>query len=524
MFQSQSFSPNPIRPDLVPYTPQSTTPPSVSCHLQGSALPPWLAYRLSQLVPPGSFLHSSYHRLRQNLASSRRSQAAAVSVLAIVILFIIVALLRSRPPADTRPIEERENWRTEANRACLRKKEWRRPLCWRTEGIVWHVRQFEIWKVVAWEAATTAAADAAADSETASGTGGGGSGETGGESATAGSASTAVAGSAVAGVLPSSAVTVPMSQIDLGILKSPALAAKWTAGTKPAPDGLLHVLVDQFPCAAHGCCAIHWQLRPNSTDLLSLGNHFVRFEYSALLKIPIEPRYILDAGGTGMAALAFALLYPDALVVRVEPEAENFRVGVVSSARVGNIVHVRAALWDRIAPLSLCESQSELPGDADWPFANSSRQLGFVTEEGGESGGGGGGGGGAGSGKKKRVKESKRTRYQESLVGAGPTCEGRVRGHVQGSTLTAIMAAYGIPRFDLVKMDIEGAERRVFAHKPSLRVLRGVQVFIGELHEGGGVCEGCKGTVLRNFERWGGFKKFVDGRNVLMLSRDLFSC
>ncbi|CAI5487812.1 unnamed protein product [Closterium sp. Naga37s-1] len=469
---------------------------------QGSALPPWLAYRLSQL-------------------------AAAVSVLAIVILFIIIALLRSRPPADSRPIEERENWRIEANRACLRKKEWRRPLCWRTEGIVWHVRQFEIWKVVAWEAATTAAADAAQDPETASATGGGGSGGNtgnGGGSATAGSASTAVAGSAVAGVLPSSAVTVPMSQIDLGILKSPALAAKWTAGTKPAPDGLLHVLVDQFPCAAHGCCAIHWQLRPNSTDLLSLGNHFVRFEYSALLKIPIEPKYILDAGGTGMAALAFALLYPDALVVRVEPEAENFRVGVVSSARVGNIVHVRAALWDRIAPLSLCESQSELPGDADWPFANSSRQLGFVTEEGGESGGGGGGGGGAGSGKKKRVKEAKRTRYQESLVGAGPTCEGRVRGHVQGSTLTAIMAAYGIPRFDLVKMDIEGAERRVFAHKPSLRVLRGVQVFIGELHEGGGVCEGCKGTVLRNFERWGGFKKFVDGRNVLMLSRDLFSC
>ncbi|GJP35632.1 hypothetical protein CLOM_g20151 [Closterium sp. NIES-68] len=199
-----------------------------------------------------------------------------------------------------------------------------------------------------------------------------------------------------------------------------------------------------------------------------------------------------------MAALAFALLYPRALVVRVEPEAENFRVGVVNSARVGNIVHVRAALWDRIAPLSLCESRSELPGDADWPFANTSRQLG--------------------------VRERERTRYQERLVGAGPTCEGRVRGQVQGSTLTAIMAAYGIPRFDLVKMDIEGAERRWFAHKPSLRVLRGVQVFIGELHEGGGVCEGCRGTVLRNFERWGGFRKFVDGRNVLMLSKNLFSC
>ncbi|GJP32258.1 hypothetical protein CLOM_g16847 [Closterium sp. NIES-68] len=246
-----------------------------------------------------------------------------------------------------------------------------------------------------------------------------------------------------------------MSQIDLAVLKSPALAAKWTAGTKPAPDGLLHALVDQFPCAAHGCCAVHWRLRPNSTDLLSLGNHFVRFEYSALLKIPIEPEYILDAGGTGMAALAFALLYPRALVVRVEPEAENFRVGVVNSAR----------------------SRSELPGDADWPFANTSRQLGK-------------GKWGGGQGQKQRVRERERTRYQERLVGAGPTCEGRVRGQVQGSTLTAIMAAYGIPRFDLVKMDIEGAERRVFAHKPSLRVLRGVQVFIGELHEGGGVCEG----------------------------------
>ena len=97
--------------------------------------------------------------------------------------------------------------------------------------------------------------------------------------------------------MPSSAVSEPLKQIAVRVLKNQSLAARWTVRVPPAADGLLHVVVDQFPCARHGCCALHWRLRPNSTDLIALVHHFVSFRYSSLVSIPIHPAFLLDAGG-----------------------------------------------------------------------------------------------------------------------------------------------------------------------------------------------------------------------------------
>ena len=396
--------------------------------------------------------------------------------------------------------------------------------------------------------------------------------------------------------MPSSAVSEPLKQIAVRVLKNQSLAARWTVRVPPAADGLLHVVVDQFPCARHGCCALHWRLRPNSTDLIALVHHFVSFRYSSLISIPIHPAFILDAGGTAMASLALSLLYPRATILRVEPSPSNLYAGLLNTLSLPNIVHVPLALWDNVTRLQLCEAPFT-PADALWPFGRSSRQLGLFTRskregkgkvkgkwiepcpaggegtalvggsvsevgtgEGSTSGDGesssrGSSGSGSGSGSSGRASLGEEAK-QLVLAGGGEG-GGRAGWDVQGSTLPAIMAAFGIPRFDLVKIDIEGSVTSLLAHPPTLAVLQSAQALLvstapavaaetsgaaqGNSTEGirggrgrrqrgdgsyRGACVGdeCRRAVERAFSRRRKFRRFVDRDVTVLLHRDLFFC
>lgn len=71
-------------------------------------------------------------------------------------------------------------------------------------------------------------------------------------------------------------------------IQTPAQAASWSISNPPEADGYLHVLVGRFPCAEHGLCALPWLIRPNSTDMRSLWNHFLENEYGLLLDAQVR--------------------------------------------------------------------------------------------------------------------------------------------------------------------------------------------------------------------------------------------
>ena len=67
--------------------------------------------------------------------------------------------------------------------------------------------------------------------------------------------------------------------------------------------------------------------------------------------IPIDnfrPKFILDCGANiGTSAVFFANLYPNAKIISVEPDADNFKLLKLNTSPYPNIKCLNAAVWDK---------------------------------------------------------------------------------------------------------------------------------------------------------------------------------
>jgi FkbM family methyltransferase len=173
------------------------------------------------------------------------------------------------------------------------------------------------------------------------------------------------------------------------------------------------------------------RLRLPSTDLGAYEQVFLDGQYDFSVKTP--PNVIVDAGANiGLASIYFANRYPQAQVFAIEPEQSNFELLKVNVAPYPNVVPIQAALWNRNEELNLFD-----PGLGEY---------GFMTD-------------------KKDASER---------LG--------VAGHVvEGVTVDKIMADYGLSWIDILKVDIEGAEREVFSDTSAW--IGNVNSVIIELHE-----------------------------------------
>ncbi len=144
------------------------------------------------------------------------------------------------------------------------------------------------------------------------------------------------------------------------------------------------------------------------------------------------PSVIVDAGANiGLVSVFYALRYPRATIYAIEPEEGNFAVLEKNSAPYPSIVPIRAALWSGRSILAI-----SYPG------------LG---------------------------RASFRTRPPESRA------SGRDVGRVESLSVQDLIRDRGIDRIDLLKIDIEGAEREVFA-EPEAWIGK-VDCIVAELHD-----------------------------------------
>ena len=167
-------------------------------------------------------------------------------------------------------------------------------------------------------------------------------------------------------------------------------------------------------------------LRPASTDLMTFREIFLARDYDFGLPGPVYS--IVDAGANiGLAAVFFAHAHPQAQVIAIEPEQENFRLLERNAAPYPNIVPLRAALWASAGEVELAD-----PGRGE---------NGFV-------------------------------------VGAP---QERVIDRVTAVTVAQLLERYGIARLGLLKIDIEGSEKEVFeAADPWIDR---VDTVVAELHD-----------------------------------------
>jgi FkbM family methyltransferase len=149
--------------------------------------------------------------------------------------------------------------------------------------------------------------------------------------------------------------------------------------------------------------------RPGTTDLLVLEQVFLDGEYRVEPIAPESIEYIVDLGSNiGVTAMFWAQRYPNARMVLVEPDPDNFKL----------LQRNTAAFQDRCVLLQAAVSNKR----GETSFFRSDREYGHSILKGDDS-----------------VSE---------IV-------------VKTLTVSDVVSAAGFPRVDLLKMDIEGGEQIV---------------------------------------------------------------
>lgn len=167
-------------------------------------------------------------------------------------------------------------------------------------------------------------------------------------------------------------------------------------------------------------------LRIDTSDFCSYRDVLISKTKCYEPNIPdFAPKVIVDVGAhIGMASILFALKYPSARIIAIEPESSNFAALVRNTAGYNAIMPIQAALWHQDGDVRLGPSKAHVKG----AFA--------VTQNGAQK--------------------------------------------VRSVTMETLMREAKIDSIDLLKMDIEGAEKEVF---DSATWMSKVQVLAIELHD-----------------------------------------
>ena len=166
----------------------------------------------------------------------------------------------------------------------------------------------------------------------------------------------------------------------------------------------------------------------SGADLKVFEQVFVGGQYD--LETANEPRLIVDAGAhVGCATVFFATKFPKCTILAIEPESSNFALLCRNVAHYSNVIPIRAAVWHKPAVLSTANPDSE-----SWSF---------------------------------RMKQASSKEYCLAL----------------GLTLDEILAWCGISDIDILKLDIEGSEKEIFATARSSEWINRVKEIVVELHD-----------------------------------------
>jgi len=205
--------------------------------------------------------------------------------------------------------------------------------------------------------------------------------------------------------------------------------------------------------------------RPINEDVAIINSIF-RFQEYMLPSIKnFEPKLILDCGGNiGCAAVYFAVKYPNAQIYSIEPERDNFKLLLFNTILYDNIHPIKSALWDKESFIRV-----EDRGFGKW---------GFMTFE---------------------------------TTADDPEA-------FRTTTVSKLLAESGFDEIDLLKVDIEGAEKEVFGAPDVDEWLPKVKVLVIELHDR--MKLGCSYEFFKAVSKYKWFFAFR-GENLIFIREDL---
>ena len=189
---------------------------------------------------------------------------------------------------------------------------------------------------------------------------------------------------------------------------------------------------------------------------------FVLREFA--LPIRVQPKLIIDAGAyTGLSTLYYATKYPGAKIIAVEAESSNFGVLERHTSRLSKVTRVHAGLWHRKGFLKIVDR-----GTGKW---------GFGVEE----------------------------------VANGEKFD------IEATDIATLLKDSGLEKIDILKLDVEGAEKFIFSHN-SKPWIEKTDIMVIELHDR--IIPDCTAALYSAIEK-DDWHEYIDGEKVVLIRKRL---
>lgn len=202
-------------------------------------------------------------------------------------------------------------------------------------------------------------------------------------------------------------------------------------------------------------------LRNNPHDYATFEEVILKEEY----KFPTDfkPFTIIDAGANiGLTSVYFASKYPNATIVSLEPETENFKLLKNNTQYYANVYPMFAGLWNQSGHLNITHTTE----------GNNAFRVEILPE------------------------------YQE--------------GSIAAFSVSEIMRLQNWTTLDVLKLDVEGAEKEIF--EENTEWLPNVKMIAVELHDR--FKPDCTDAVFEATRKYN-FTFYEQGENHIFINQDL---
>lgn len=208
------------------------------------------------------------------------------------------------------------------------------------------------------------------------------------------------------------------------------------------------------------------KLRKGTSDALTFHKVFGFKEY-AIKQLEGNPKWIIDGGSNiGLFSIFMKNLYPDASIIAIEPDSDNYNLMLENFKAYDGITALKAGLWNKTSLLKAYDKYNL----GKW---------GIVVEE---------------------------------------TADPK-EANVEGISIGDIVTKYEIDKIDILKIDIEGSEKQLFADNYE-EWLPKVKMIIIEFHDW--ITKGTAQPVLEAVNKT--FKKYsyyTKGENAIIVNEDI---
>jgi FkbM family methyltransferase len=197
-------------------------------------------------------------------------------------------------------------------------------------------------------------------------------------------------------------------------------------------------------------------LRNNPYDYATFEEVILKEAYN--IPLGFEPTYIIDGGGNiGLTACFFATKFPQATIVTIEPDTENYNLLQLNCKSYANIHTLPCGIWKSDTHLKI--ENIDVGNNA------------FTVTETSET----------------------------------------ADGTIKAITVSSVMQQFNMPHIDVLKLDIEGSEKEVFEENFE-KWLPLTKVLIIELHDE--MKKGCSRAVFNAINKFD-FSFDTKGENII---------